>query len=230
MARYVFVFNTICFLLFAGLLMQCHDNSIQTISYSVPDDLTKVIPLKIGNYWMYRSVFCGILNQCDTTLDSIRIIDTLQINGNKCYKYNGIPPHLYMYDDMYFETVNKNDYSIYFCLNCLSGIKGKSLKTADGWMPLHILKTPICKGNQWRIADWDSTDYYHFGVLTIINPDTTIYLEDRAFYHAIYLSKEQGGPPWFTELFIVPGIGVVCKLDGDLDSGVTIVLREWNLH
>ena len=137
----------------AVVSMQCNksDNSIGPVPYSLPDDLVKVVPLQVGNSWTYRSISCGI-EGCDTTIDSIRIVDTLWMGGVKCYKYSGNPPHLFGYGEYYVESVGREDYSMYLCLNCLDGAKARP-DSGDG-LPLHLLKTPLTRGHQWRIAEW----------------------------------------------------------------------------
>ena len=213
------------FFLVAGLSVQCDDSGSAPALYSTPDDLTKVVPLQIGNYWTYLTIAFGIAGY-DTTIDSIRIVDTLWMNGMKCYKYEGIPPHLFGYGDYYFEAVNQTDYCMYLCINCLSG--SKTSTALDEWLPLHLLETPVSRGHQWRIADWDSTHGSSFGTLTITNADTTVQLGAGRFDHAICLSQSSDFD--HRTFLIVPGIGVIRQSIGALDSWSEKELIAWSLR
>lgn len=221
--KHIQILSATYFLLLVCLSIRCHNDVTEPPPKSPPYDLRKIIPLAVGNSWKYRIIRCGI-DGCDTTLDSTQIVDTVRINGEKYYKYNGTPPRLsFGYSGDYLETLDSSDYSMYICFNCLQEFHNRASSQSDQWMPLHVLKTPLIKGNQWHIAEWDST----FGTLTIVNPDTTIQHGGNLFKHAIWVSRNED--LGWESFLIVPGIGVVLEGGALLDSWSSSELIAWNL-
>ena len=207
--------------------LRCHNQSAPTAppSYSPPTDMRKVVHLEVGNTWKYRFVDCGI-GGCDTTIDSIQIIDTTQINGNKVFQYNGYSPHITGFAERsYNESIDSINYSMYLCISCLSINISKSPGTVLNWMPLHLLVTPLTTGHRWPCANWDSLNEYGFGSLMIVNPDTTIELQSGTFHHAIHLSQDVAIGS--NDYYIVPGIGVVLQEVGYFEGRTQRSLIGW---
>lgn len=209
------------------LSMQC-DNVTGPQRYSQPSDLRTIVPMEIGYSWNYRTIDCGI-GGCDTTMDSLRIVDMASIDGRNYYKYQGKSPHIYgeaLYgESSYFESIDSSEYSVYFCPSCY---RARGLMTVQ-FLPLRILKTPLIKGHSWRVAEWDSQYRIDLGTLTIVNADTTIEIEAVKFHHAIQLRQWIDGLE-MREYFFVPGVGVVKQSGGILDSGFERKISSWSIN
>jgi hypothetical protein len=184
--------------------LNCSDN--ESVAEHSPRlvDLREIIHLAVGESWRYRSLWCGS-EGCDTTFDATRIIDTISINGKSYFKYYGVSPSLPGYGDTFLERVDSADYSMYICTNCLLHPDEERKEVTDLWLPLHILKTPLERGNHWKIAEWDSTG--SMGTLSIVSPDTTFIAGANIFNHAICVA---GGDEFSRCMFVIaPGVGVV---------------------
>jgi hypothetical protein len=217
----------VCFIAFS-LSPVCCDKGENPPEYSPPNDIRGIIPLGIGRSWTYRTISVFVGPSYDTTIESIQIIDTPWVDGQEQFEYRGSPPHLFSNGSGYRETLDSADYSLYLLINCLGTSIGKTDSQPPCWLPLHILKTPLSKGHQWRTAEWDSLYGYDFGTVTIMNPDTTVELGIGRFDHAIDLFCTTGGVQSY-RFIIVPGIGVVQQSAGFLDSGFKKDLIEWSI-
>jgi len=207
--------------------LQCHKQlgPTEPLPYSPPNNLSKLVPLQVGNTWTYRRISWDI-GGADTTIDSIQIVDTVRISGKKYFVYNGTPAHLIEVGTGYLETLDSADYSMYDCVGCLNATKSELPNELLAWLPVHILKTPLIRGKQWRAADWDSVSGYNYGIMTIVNPDTTITLPIGEFHHAILV--DESSPIMDNAFVIVPGIGVVLQWVGFLpDTGYDRELIAW---
>lgn len=208
------------------------NNAVQPPSYQSPSDLREIIPLKIGNSWKYVTVDCGdIGSECDTTLDSTEIIDTVWVDNKKHFVYNGASPHFISYGSANRESVDSLEYVTYICLNCF---KSNSLGTpseneTSEWLPVYILKTPIVEGNEWKAAAWDSSYGYNFGICKITKVNVTITTSVDTFEHAIEVKNIV--PDLFgSTYYIVPGIGVVKQEQGNGLGWSNTELTEWNIN
>jgi hypothetical protein len=186
------------------LLACCTDNSnvVQPAPYSQPTDLRTIIPLSIGNKWAYHRTEYN-----DDSFDTSCIVDTIWRQGKRHFVFEGDPPLRVTYGGVYEESVDSNDYSIYFCRGCFQA-SANSSDLADGnWLPIHLLKTPLAKGDSWRCADWDSLLGFDWGTITILNPDATVQTHLGTVVHAIVL--EQKTANWKLEFIIAPGVGII---------------------
>jgi hypothetical protein len=191
-------------LAFALLLASCTDigTIVQPIPYSPTTDLRTIIPLSLGNTWAYHRTEYN-----DDSFDTSRIVDTIWRQDKRHFVFEGDPPLRMTYGGVYEESVDSNDYSIYFCRGCFQG-SANSAGLADGnWLPIHLLKTPLAKGSSWRCADWDSLFGFDWGTITILNPDTTVQTHLGTVAHAIVL--EQHTANWKLEFIIAPRVGII---------------------
>jgi hypothetical protein len=224
--------NKIYFILLLSISLSCNE-SIELIStkykYKPPNDLRKVIPLELGNSWKYLTIGCGCTD-CDTTLDSTTITDITLLDGKKVFRYYGISHHIGLSGE-YFESIDSNDYSIYFCVNCFKTALSTNLTNNNStWLPINLLKTPITEGHEWRLAEWDSLYGYAFGNFKIINTNATVYTSIGKFEHAIQIRQINYPVNWMSEYFIVPSIGVVKSSDSNGFGFTETELIEWKLN
>jgi len=108
------------------ILTNCHDNSTNPIDDSLNDT---IIPLKVGNYWVYQSNEVGNINRRDTIMVTLK----KQINGKDWYLFGEIyvrneKDGLWMIDP---EAPNKT--------------------------PVLILKYPGKVGDQWNVSNDEKT-------------------------------------------------------------------------
>jgi len=189
----------------------------------VPPGLTKLIPLGVGNSWEYRDLQCGGWG-CDTTYNSVSVTDTVVLGGRKHFVMVGEAPHLFSWEGAtYLETVDSTSYAVYWCMGCLDG-EGEG----GQWLPLMVLRTPLSRGHQWRIADWDSAYGFAFGNLEITSVDTTVVVAGRRFERAIAVAQHTGNQFGDLRFVLVPGVGVVSQWG--LDTWFRRELVEWNVE
>jgi hypothetical protein len=221
---------TLFLFLLALLSIQCHNDTIvNPDTYVTPSNLMNIIPLKIGNVWTYRSVAYRI-GGSDTSTQVTQIVDTFSLDGKEYFVTNGEPPHLFGFGFTESrETLDSAAYTMYLCRGWYGQLTSSSNgEIQDEWYPFSILKTPLVRGNHWRCADWDSLSGMDFGMVSIVNPDSTVEVQGTTYQHAIYVSLSSNTSG--IQFVIVPGIGVVRQTTGILDSYTEKELIEWNIR
>ena len=224
----IYFFSNILFAFTFGVIsLDCKGEISEPLPNASGNDLTSIIPMAIGHSWKYKvTEYIGSGSRIRS--DSTTIVDTIRIDGAKYYMLKGPNPVFVTFlfrDTIYFETIDREDYSIYVSPLPLTRASTESLANTTVLLPLHILKAPIVKGHQWRVAEWDSIYQYDFGTLTILNTDTAVKFGQFVVQHSIHVSS---GP--FLEYFIVPGIGIVRKSGGVYDYWVDMELVGWRFN
>ena len=204
-------FRLMLFIL-ACMFIRCNRDTelvIPVPQYEPPQDLRKIIPLKIGNRWEYTRNGCAEAN-CETSMVSTEIIDTVSIDSVSHFLYQptGTVPGPY-YLSAYTERVDSNQYTRYLC-GCGKSKPQNALSTTNVWSPSVLLKLPIKVGQKWQVPGLP----LHVDTVTIGNVDTTIVTDAGKFEHAIWVhSINSIYDNLYYEYFIVPGVGIVYSID-----------------
>ena len=146
-------------LLLALSSLECdrHRSPVEPVAKLSVTDLRLMVPLAVGNSWTYRHIECGI-DGCDTTAESVQIVDTAWNNGREYFLYHGDPPHLSLPGGYFTEGADSADYSYYIGMGNDANAGESPVGTATQHLPIHLLKLPLEIGHQWRCAEWDCYD------------------------------------------------------------------------
>ena len=175
------------------------------------NDLTTVIPLKVGATWTYRQInYQDVGPPFEDTITVVkkiaRSIDTLSsryyaVEETSYYKNS-------TFIGIYSETITTDQYTQW------RGPKGEI-----PYFPEIVLELPLTTGNQWFFNGKDTT----YGYVRIMNADTTIQTPSRVFEHTLFVKVIHVRVFPIEEFFIAPGIGIVKEL---ISSGFGGYSRE----
>jgi len=172
-------------------------NILQPELYKPPNDLRQIIHLTKGDTMYYKYVW-----QTSWSYDSTTIFRTVVDSGTWRYI-----PYLF---DSHTPRINPSFYrsQCYFGTNDCSFLEIRdSSQYKRTFISSHddagtILKLPVRNGTRWHYGG----DFYE-----IQDADTSIFLENRRYDHAIYVTSVNSVDSIAAEYFIAPRIGIVME-------------------